>query len=202
MRFMPMPTTFKRAKALINCGSKIHIQQHIFKVKVFFQSDRAALFKNPVQKGTFSFRVPLKHIFGFCDDYEKVVYGLKHQLTLVRKRDNDTIFRNGAADAGKVVLTKPSWYMLHVLPEDAKNSPSSKQLSPKASIPVMYWMVQCDSIPVFQTRQFTYRLPVKSSPENPRWIIVGFQTNKNENQEQNPSIFDHCNFTCMFVMLK
>jgi len=22
--------------------------------------------------GTFSFRVPLKHIFGFCDDYEKV----------------------------------------------------------------------------------------------------------------------------------
>ena len=43
---------------------------------------------------------------------------------------------------------------------------------------------------------------MKSSPENPRWIIVGFQTNKNENQEQNPSIFDHCNFTCMFVMLK
>ena len=53
-------------------------------------------------KSTFSFRVPLKHIFGFCVDYEKVVYGFKHQLTLVRKGDNDEIFR---AAAGKVVLS-------------------------------------------------------------------------------------------------
>jgi len=56
--------------------------------------------------GRFSFRVPLKHIFGFCDDYEKVVYGFKHQLTLVRKGDNDAIFRAAVADAGKVVLSK------------------------------------------------------------------------------------------------
>ena len=32
--------------------------------------------------GTFSFRIPLKHIFGFCEDYDKIVYGLKHTLTL------------------------------------------------------------------------------------------------------------------------
>jgi len=25
-------------------------------------------------KGTFSLRVPLKHIFGFCDDYEKITF--------------------------------------------------------------------------------------------------------------------------------
>jgi len=41
---------------------------------------------------SFLFGVPLKHIFGFCDEYEKVVYGFKHQLTLVRKDDNDPIF--------------------------------------------------------------------------------------------------------------
>jgi len=33
------------------------------------------IIQKPDSKGTFSFRVPLKHIFGFCDDYEKVVYG-------------------------------------------------------------------------------------------------------------------------------
>ena len=32
---------------------------------------------NPNPKGTFSFRVPLKHIFGFREDYDKVVYGLE-----------------------------------------------------------------------------------------------------------------------------
>jgi len=42
---------------------------------------------------------------------------------------------------------------------------------------------------------------VKSVPEKPHWIIVAFQTNKSGNQEHNPSIFDHCNLTNMFVML-
>ena len=46
---------------------------------------------NPI--GTFSFKIPLKHIFGFCEDYDKVVYGLKHNLTLTRNNDNDAIFK-------------------------------------------------------------------------------------------------------------
>ena len=49
-------------------------------------------------KGTFSFRVPLKHIFGFCKDYDKVVYGLKHSLTLTRNNDEDAIFRADDVD--------------------------------------------------------------------------------------------------------
>ena len=63
-------------------------------------------------RGSFSFRIPLKHIFGFCEDYDKVVYGLKHNLTLTRNDNNDAIYRgaNNAAGnplaAGKVVLEK------------------------------------------------------------------------------------------------
>ena len=41
----------------------------------------------------------MKHIFGFCEDYDKIVYGLKHNLTLVRKTDDDAIFRLAAAGA-------------------------------------------------------------------------------------------------------
>ena len=59
-------------------------------------------------KGTFSFRIPLKHIFGFCEDYDKIVYGLKHSLTLVKKADNDAIFRGATAWAEKVNLAKIS----------------------------------------------------------------------------------------------
>ena len=33
-------------------------------------------------KGTFSFRIPLKHIFGFCENYDKVIYGMKQTITL------------------------------------------------------------------------------------------------------------------------
>ena len=62
-----------------------------------FAVRHAYFIQSPTVRGTFSFRIPLKHIFGFCEDYDKIVYGLKHSLTLVRKTDDDAIFR-GAAD--------------------------------------------------------------------------------------------------------
>ena len=68
---------------------------------------------------TFSFRIPLKHIFGFSEDYDKIMYGLKHRLTLVRKTD-DAIFRVAVAGAGKVNVDKISWFMPHVIPADAE----------------------------------------------------------------------------------
>ncbi len=60
-------------------------------------------------------------------------------------------------------------------------------------------MRQCDSYAVPQNTSFSWRL--SSTPEKPRWIILGFQTDENGNQEQNPAIFDHCNLTNAYVML-
>ena len=45
------------------------------------------------QKGSFSFCVPLSHIFGFCEDYDKVMYGLTHTLSLYRRNDDFAIHR-------------------------------------------------------------------------------------------------------------
>jgi len=163
-----------------------------------FVARQEYIIRKPDPKGTFSFRIPLKHIFGFCDDYEKVCF--KHQLTLVRKGDNDAIFRAAAVDAGKVVLSKLSWYMPHVTPNLQEQLALYKTIESKSSLPVGYRMVQCESIPVFQTRNFTWRLSVKSDVEKPRWIIVAFQTDKSGNQQHNPSIFYHYNLTNMFVM--
>ena len=62
-------------------------------------------------------------------------------------------------------------------------------------------MRQCDSIAVPQSTSFTWRLSVKFSPEKPRFIIIGFQTDKDANQVQNPLLFDHANLTNAYVML-
>ena len=47
-----------------------------------FSIRRNYIIVNADPVGTFSFKIPLKHIFGFCEDYDKIVYGLKHNLTL------------------------------------------------------------------------------------------------------------------------
>ena len=78
------------------------------------------LISSSTEKGTFSFRISLKHIFDFCEDYDKIVYGLKHTLSLVRKTDNDAIFRDAAADVRKFTLDKISWSMPHVIPAYAE----------------------------------------------------------------------------------
>ena len=76
--------------------------------------------QSPTVKGAISFRIPLKHILGFCKDYDNILYGLKHSLIHVRKIDDDTICRGAAAVAGKISLDKMSWFMPHVTPADAE----------------------------------------------------------------------------------
>ena len=102
-----------------------------------FTVRHAYLIQSPTVQVTFSFRIPMKYIFGFFEDYDKVVYGLKHNLTLVRKTDDDAIFRGAAAGAGKVRLDKMSWFMPHVIPADAEKFSIYKTIGSKVKLPVV-----------------------------------------------------------------
>ena len=101
--------------------------------------------RNPDPKGSFQCVIPMRHIFGFVDDYSNVTYGMRDTLQLIRKDDDDALF----------------------------------------------------SVP--QTTSTVWRLGVSSAPENPRWVLIGLQTNKSGNQERTAAIFDHCNLTNMQV---
>ena len=168
---------------------------------------RYEIIRNSDPRGTFSFKIPLKHIFGFCEDYDKVVYGLKHNLTLTRNDDNDAIFRaandagGNAVANGKIILSKISWFMPHVTPADKDKMELYKIIERKEKLPVGYRMLQCDSGTIPQATSFSWRLSVKSSPEVPRFIIVGFQTDKSSNQLANPSIFNNVNVSNIYVVL-
>ena len=174
-----------------------------------FSERRDYIIKNSNPKGSFSFRIPLKYIFGFCEDYDKVVYGLKHNLTLTRNDNNNAIFKTSDEDAhhndavvdGQVILSKISWFMPHVTPADRDKMELYKIIERKDKIPVGYRMIQCDSASIPQALMFSWRLSVKSSPEVPRFIIVGFQTNKIGKQKENPSIFDNVRVSNIYVML-
>jgi len=91
--------------------------------------------------------------------------------------------------------------MLHVLPADAEKFSLYKSIESKVSLPVAYRTRQCVTITVPEYTLFSWRLGVKSAPEKPRWIIIGFQTEKSGDQTKNPAIFDHVNVQNMYVML-
>ena len=187
-------------------GNNLNVGFKIRRDYIFGNTDGVA-----ANVGKFSFRIPLKHIFGFCEDYDKIVYGLKHTLTLTRDNDNTAIFKwvddDGAGNdrlaLGRVNLDKIIWFMPHVTPADEDKMKLYKIIERKEKIPVGYRMIQCDSasIPPGNISSFSWRLAVKSSPEVPRFIIIGLQQNGINNQTTNPSTFAHLNISNMYVML-
>ena len=202
------PDDFSKSKGLNQLWYKDTTNTAVLADNTGFKIRHDYIITNSRPRGSFSFRIPLKHIFGFCGDYDKVVYGLKHNLTLTRNDDNEAIYRGanaaagGALTAGKVEFSKITWYMPHVTPADQDKMELYKIIQRKEKLPVGYRMIQCDNAAITQNMtSFSWRLSVKSSPEIPRFIIVGFQTGKGGNQEQNPSIFDNVNVSNIYVML-
>ena len=61
--------------------------------------------------GSFSFKIPLKHFLGFCEDYKKILYGMQQRLTLTRTGNDNAIFRTAATDAGKIDIQRIRWFM-------------------------------------------------------------------------------------------
>jgi hypothetical protein len=156
---------------------------------------RRGLLKNAVPRGSFSFLIPFDHVFGF-GTYNKVIYNIKHSLKFTRKStDDQAIHRAANVQNGKVKLTSISWRVPEVKLELTKLVELRDIIESKEIIPVGFQARTTDSTVVNQTRHFTWRTNVISGVEKPRWIIVGFQTDKNETQEQNPAVFDNLNLT-------
>lgn len=167
-----------------------------------FNVRQAYVIKSPNPKGSFSFGIPLEHIFGFCEDYDKVMYGMRHTLTMVRSPDDtNAIFKAAATALGKAKLSKISWMMPRVLPNDEMKYKLYKSIESKTNLDVAFRMRQCNVVEIPQATSMSWRLGVRTAPEKPRYVIVGLQTDKSGNQERNAALFDHCNVVNMSVVL-
>ena len=56
--------------------------------------------------GRFSCVIPLTHIFGFCRDIRKVIFGASHTVVLQRRSDSNLALWRTGGDDGNVNLTK------------------------------------------------------------------------------------------------
>ena len=134
-------------------------------------------------KGSFSFAYPLKDLFGFSDDYERIIYGFKHSLILKRTSNSDAIIADAAVPLGKVTITKLMWMMPHVMPDDSEKLSLMKTIESKDLIPLAFRERRCETISVPQTKSFNWTLPAQSAPNFPRKVILGFQTARDKDQK-------------------
>ena len=163
-------------------------------------SNRKGFIFSSDPRGSFSFIVPISHIFGFSE-YKRVIYGVKHSLTLTRDGDTLALYRHADAENGKVDITEIVWNMPHVEMSTEYLIGLRKLIVDKVTIPMVFRARTSDSTTVTQTRDYTWRLSVTGGVEKPRWIIIAFQTGRSDSQETNPALFDHCNLTNAYVTL-
>jgi len=167
-----------------------------------FQRRREFILTKSKPKGSFSFILEMENASGFVEDYDKVVYGMRHKLTLVRKADDDALMRADACADGKVKLTKIAWLMPRVHASDAKKFDLYRKIESKSIIDVGFRMRQCNVAEIPENiTNFDWRLGVRSAPEKPRHILIAFQIDRSGKQTQNPSLFDNVNVSQVSVIL-
>lgn len=150
-----------------------------------FTLEQDWLVKTPREKGSFEVLIPLRDIFGFCKE-NKIVYDLPHTLILKRNVDNEAIFKASTTAEQWLTLMR-QWLTL------------MRQIEEEKNLEIDHIIKDVDDIAVPQSKNFDWRL--RLSVEKPRYVIVAFQTGKENDQDQNPSIFDHCNVQSMSVFL-
>ena len=195
------PFAYTAGAGLMQCWSPNTADSQIINTKGY-EARKKYIIANSKPVGTFSFIVELENVFGFVEDYDKVIYGMRQKLTLVRKGDNDAILRTAGAGAGKVNLTRVSWMMPRVLPSDKAKTKLYGIIEKQGEMNIGFRMRQCNvaGIPENVT-SFDWRLGVRTAPEKPRHILVALQEDKTDNQEKNASVFDNLKVIQMSVVL-
>lgn len=154
-----------------------------------------------LRDGKLSFLIPLSHIFGFTECYKKIIYGVKHSLSLYRDYDakNSIVSKDPQNLHAKISITKMSWLIPKILPSLEMENKLMNMIDSKKTFELAYISRQLEDINVdLSARDFTWKLGTKY--EKIKFLVIGFQTHRNNNFN-NAARFDHCNLETIYVEL-
>ena len=153
--------------------------------------------------GYFDISVPLSMIFGFAEDYHKIIINAKHELILTRSRiDANAILQTAPNEQYKFEINKIEWLLPSVRLSDLRKLKLLKYIEKDPSIPISFRSWELYEYPLLPTTlKHVWTVKTSNQLEKPRFVILGFQTNRKNNTNKNSSYFDHCNITNVKLFL-
>ena len=128
------------------------------------------------QRRQFSCAIPLHHIFGFCRNVRKVIYGAKHTVVLVRRGNyNDAIWRAVDVANGKVILKKIALWMPVLTPSITAEDKLLSFMQTGGKTLLSWLSVTTDTKEDDINGVFTWHLAAKQGVSAPRHIFVALQ---------------------------
>lgn len=145
--------------------------------------------------GNFNFCVPLKMLLGFAEDFNKIIVNSKHELILLRAKDDSQVCKSiTATDRCKLSLLNITWKVPHVQLADAYKLQMYKTINSRQPLNISFrsWdMYYYPSVPVSNT--ILWNVKLANENERPRFMLIAFRNSSNK--------FIHCDLSDVKVHL-
>lgn len=153
-------------------------------------------------KGNFNVCIPLKMLLGFAEDYKKIILNIRQELVLIRSNTDTDALLGNEKESVKVHLDKIYWKVPHISTGLAEELALTKYIDKSVETQVAFRSWETHIYPVLpQTDKHTWAIKTSTSLETPRYIILGFQTNRQGKMDKDMSKFDHCDIQNVRVYL-
>ncbi|XP_029672271.1 uncharacterized protein LOC115240946 [Formica exsecta] len=147
-------------------------------------------------EANFNFCVPLNILLGFCEDYKRVVINARHELILIRSRnDNNCIFGHVSAEAD-IELFKIQWRMPHVILSEVNKLSLLRALEGGRYLNMSFRSWDLYEFPLLHnTTKHSWTVKAASQLEKPRYVIFALQTGRKNAVSKDITTFDDCKLT-------
>ncbi|XP_011859240.1 PREDICTED: uncharacterized protein LOC105556749 [Vollenhovia emeryi] len=144
-------------------------------------------------KGDFDFCVPLNMLLGFCEDYKRVVINARHELILIRSRNDNNCLLGNAALEPKLEIFKIQWRMPHVLLNEVNKLSMLRALESGQYLNMGFRSWDLYEYPLLQqTTKHSWAIKTATQLEKPRYVIFVAQTGRKNIMSENASKFSRC----------
>jgi len=175
-------------------------------------SDIKNVNKDFIDNSNFNGCINLKDLFGFCEDYKRILINCNQQLILNRASiDINAIkqFKNNEAvvDAPKlkdvkINITKILWRMPIVKVSDREKIRLLKVINNQKPLTCAFRSWELCEYPFLpQNTSHSWKVKTSNKLEKPRYVIIGFQTDRKNSSTKAMSYFDHCKIKNVKVYL-
>ncbi|XP_070166159.1 uncharacterized protein [Polyergus mexicanus] len=127
----------------------------------------------------FNFCVPLNILLGFCEDYKRVVINARHELILIRSRNNNNCIIGNASTEADIELFKIQWHMPHVILSEVNKLSLLRALESGRYLNMSFCSWDLYEFPLLHnTTKHSWTVKAASQLEKPRYVIFALQTGR------------------------
>jgi hypothetical protein len=166
---------------------------------VTMSSDRTVIMRNAGwdaqtnANGYFNFCVPLYLLLGFCEDYKRVVINARHELILIRSRNDNNCLIGSQALEPVINIFKIQWRMPHVVLNEINKLSMLRSLESGQYLSMGFRSWDLYEFPLLQhTTKHSWPIKTATQLEKPRYVIFALQTGRKNVMSEDTSKFDDC----------